>query len=89
MPDRNPAALLRQYIVDEILEGDGQDLDVRTPLLEWGILNSMEMVRLLAFIGREFGVEIAPGEVTPAHFRNIEEIVALVGQRASNRNPYE
>jgi acyl carrier protein len=89
MPDRTTAATLRQYIIDEILEGDGQDLDVRTPLLEWGILNSMEMVRLLAFIGREFRVEIAPGEVTPDHFRNIEEIVALVARRASNRNPHE
>ena len=81
MTDRSAATALRDYIVSEILEGDGHDLDAQTPLLEWGILNSIEMTRLLAFIGRQFGVAIAPREVTPAHFRTIDQIVALVEQR--------
>jgi 2-hydroxymuconate-semialdehyde hydrolase len=87
MDERAMTAALRRYLVTEILEGDGEGLDGRTPLLEWGILNSMEMVRLLAFIGREFGVRILPDEVTPAHFRNIDEIVALVMRRIPEKEP--
>jgi acyl carrier protein len=84
LSDHAIGAAIRQYIVDEILEGDGHDLDAATPLLEWGILNSMEMVRLLHFLERDFGVAISPGEVTPAHFRNIDEIAALVRARQTS-----
>ena len=74
---------LRHYVVREILEGNDDGFNGQTPLLEWGLLNSMEMVRMLAFIRATFGVEIAPDQVTPAHFRTVDTIVELLKQQTA------
>jgi acyl carrier protein len=85
MDEQSMGDALRRYIVTEILEGDEEGLDGQTPLLEWGILNSMEMVRLLAFLGERFEVTIPLQEVGPANFRSIDSIVALVKSHALER----
>jgi len=83
MNDLTLTTALRQYIVTEILEGNDEGFTTQTPLLEWGLLNSMEMVRLLAYIHRQFAVEIAPDHVTPAHFQTVDSIVQLVKRQAA------
>jgi acyl carrier protein len=78
MDELEVGAAVREYIVTEILEGDDEGLNGQTPLLQWGILNSMEMTRLLGFVDQRFQVRIAPAEISPAHFKNIDEIAAFV-----------
>jgi acyl carrier protein len=78
MDELEVGAAVRQYIAAEILEGDDEGLNGQTPLLQWGILNSMEMTRLLGFIDQRFEVRIAPREISPARFKNINEIAAFV-----------
>jgi len=78
MDEFDVGAAVRQYIAAEILEGDDEGLNGQTPLLQWGILNSMEMTRLLGFIDRRFQIRIAATEISPARFKNIDEIAALV-----------
>ena len=82
MDESAVAATLRDYMVREILEGAGEGFDSQTPLLEWGILNSMEIVRLVAFIRATYGVDIPAQAVTPDHFRTVDAIARLVAQCA-------
>lgn len=70
--------VLKKYIVQEVLEGDEQGLTSDTPLLEWGVLNSMEMRKLTRFIFERLGVEIPFEEVVPENFMTIGTIGALV-----------
>ena len=74
---------LISYVADELLEGRGVGLDAGTPLLEWGILNSLEIRRMLAFIANEFGVELKPGNLSPSTFANLGEISRTVREAAS------
>lgn len=69
---------LKRYIVQEVLEGDDQGLTTDTPLLEWGVLNSMEMQRLTRFISDRISVEVPFEEVVPENFMTIGSIAALV-----------
>lgn len=82
MPRENRTVLLdrlTEYTRSELLGGQAaDDLDAQTPLLEWGVLNSLETARLLAFIREEFDVRVPPAQVTSAHFRNLETIADLV-----------
>lgn len=51
---------IRRYIIDDLV-GDGvkeNELQDDTPLLEWGILNSMNIVKLIVFVRDEMGVHI-------------------------------
>ena len=69
---------LIRYIADDVLEGRAPELDGATPLLEWGILNSLEIVRLLEFIEQRFGVSIGFDQVVGENFKNLDSVTRLV-----------
>jgi betaine-aldehyde dehydrogenase len=52
-----------------------------TDLFESGALDSMGFVELLAQIEREFGVEVALGDIEMDTFRSIERIAEFVAGR--------
>jgi acyl carrier protein len=71
---------LHAFLVRELLEGEGAELSGGTPLLETGILDSMSLVSLIAFIETELGVMIPNTEVKPQHFVTLDAIVELVAR---------
>ena len=71
-------AALLEYVGQEILEGEAEDLETSTPLLEWGLLNSVEIPRLFAFIETTFGVNLPGHLATPANLRDISAIAQMV-----------
>jgi len=76
---RGPDVLLAliEYVSREILEGKDVGLDGATPLLEWGIVNSLESVRLISFIQERFGVSVPAGMVLPEHFKDLDSLTRL------------
>jgi acyl carrier protein len=69
---------LRTYIVQEILDGQDTGLDESTPLLEWGILNSLEIVRLLMFMQSQFDLSLALDQIVADQFADLRAIADLV-----------
>lgn len=92
-PDRAPnapaivaddvqTALLR-YIAVQVLDGKDIGLDTTTPLLEWGVINSLEIVKLISFIRTQFGVSVPSSKVTAEYFQNLGALTSLVVQLAA------
>lgn len=70
---------LIEFIRETFLAGDhNRELDEDTPLLEWGVLDSMRIVVLLAFIRRELSTDIPMTQISGANFRNVRKIATLV-----------
>ena len=69
---------LRMYIANEILDGQDIELENSTPLLEWGILNSMEITRLVNFIEKEFVIEIPGDKIVIENLKDIDSITKLI-----------
>ncbi len=69
---------LKGYIAQDVLDGKDIGLDDMTPLLEWGIINSLEMVKLLHFIRQQFAVDIPPDKLIADYFTSISSIADLV-----------
>ena len=73
---------LTDYVRRELLgigaPGGGVQLAGDTPLLQWGVLNSMNTARLLTFIREELGVTVPPASITGRHFRDLNSISSLV-----------
>jgi acyl carrier protein len=79
MTDDKVSQLLITFIRNQFLGGDpGQQLDASTPLLEWGVLNSLNTVQLLGYIRDEFGVRVPPAAINARRFKNVDSITALV-----------
>jgi flavin reductase (NADH) len=79
MSDEEVPERLSRYIRDRFLDGDpNSELEETTPLLEWGILTSMNTALLLTWIRDDFGVEVPIDRLTGQNFKDIGAISAMV-----------
>jgi acyl carrier protein len=69
---------LRRYVGTEILNGKDLGLNGKTPLLEWGILNSLELTRLLAFAQKTYSIQVPPQLVIAENFKDLATIAELL-----------
>jgi methoxymalonate biosynthesis acyl carrier protein len=71
---------VRGFLREEVVLDPDAQLDDDTPLLE-GILDSVALMQLVAFLEEEFDTEIDDVEVTSENFRTIADIERLVSGR--------
>jgi acyl carrier protein len=78
---------IRWFVRDEILfeeEGEGPSDD--QPLLE-GLVDSLGLMQLVAFIEEEFDLEVGDADMTSGNFRTISSITAFVEARRGVATP--
>jgi peptidyl carrier protein len=79
MPADDTTDRLLTFISQEFLDSGSQHaLDEDTPLLEWGILSSMNRVRLLSYIRDELGYAVAADRINADNFGNVKRIAAMI-----------
>ena len=71
-------AELAEYVRIELLGDHAAELGPTTPLLEWGILNSMNTARLLTHIRERHGVNVPPTLLVGSNFRDLSCIAEMV-----------
>lgn len=64
----------------KILNGLHPDVEFEAidDLYDEGVLDSLDMVRLVTEIGMEFDVQIPAEELIPENFQNVNTILALI-----------
>ncbi len=80
MDSKHIQTALTNFIADEFLDGDAEELDEHTPLLELGVIDSLAMVALLDFIKRCFSAELPDDEVSPRNFASIAALERLISR---------
>ncbi len=76
------AATIRGFIGDELLSGTDGSLQDDTPL--WGgLLDSIALMQLIAFVEDRFHVEISDEELTAAELGTVARIATLVDRKAA------
>lgn len=68
---------LAGYIRQAFLDEKSADLLPETPLLEWGVLNSMNTAKLLTYMREELGIFVPPTRLTGKYFKNLNAITDL------------
>jgi acyl carrier protein len=69
-------AELKDFVGRELLDGRDAGLNERTPLLEWGVIDSLSIAELLSFTSERFEIDVPQDEVSP---ENLEDLDAYVG----------
>ena len=69
---------LKGFVVSEFLDGRDTGLDEHTPLLAWGVLDSLSVNVLLSFTSERFGLDVPPSEVTPDNLKDLDSYVAML-----------
>jgi acyl carrier protein len=78
--------IIREYILKEFMFDNPQAvLTDDQPLLADGIIDSLGIFTLIAFIEKEFGVKIAPEDVILDNFESVNAIKNLVQSRQASK----
>ncbi len=71
--------VILDYVKREYIEeGDDREVDVDTPLISGGIVDSFSMASLKRFVEKKYGARIPDADATPAAFDSVTKIAALV-----------
>ncbi|MBT8103721.1 MAG: acyl carrier protein [Gammaproteobacteria bacterium] len=76
--------LILDYIRTEILHDAGCSIGVDDELLLDGVLDSLAVMRLVAFLEANTGTAIPPEDVTLENFRSIGAIAAYLDQPSAS-----
>lgn len=68
-------AVIADYIKNEIIRNRNAQLDENEDLLGAGILDSLGVLRLVAFIDSTFGIEVPDSDVIYENFHSVNAIV--------------
>src|ERR1051326_2032425 len=69
---------LKNFIANQLLDGQDSGLDAATPLLEWGVLDSLTMISLLTFTEERFEIQVPDEEVRPENFENLQALTNML-----------
>jgi acyl carrier protein len=69
---------LKQFVVRELLDGRDTGLDEHTPLLAWGVLDSLSVNVLVSYTSERFGIDVPQAEVTPENLKDLDAYVAML-----------
>jgi acyl carrier protein len=75
--------VILEYVKNEYLEDDDEDLNPDTPLISSGIVDSFSMVSLKRFLENKYKISIPDDKATPQAFDSVNKIIALVKQFTS------
>lgn len=70
--------LILQYVIDEYLEDEDEEITYDTPLISGGYVDSFSMVSLKVFLENKFMISIPDDKATPEAFDSVNNIVVLV-----------
>jgi clorobiocin biosynthesis protein CloN5 len=73
------SARLIAFIRERFLDGDAAgELDETSPLLEWGVINSLNSVILLSFISEEFGTPYLLENIDATTFKSVRNMTLML-----------
>ena len=77
---------VRRYVQENFFLGAAPNrLDDTTPLITGGIIDSIGMIGLVAFIEEKFKIEFQPSEINAQGLDTLDRIEALVRQKLESR----
>ena len=74
---------VRQFIVENMKADAGPELSPDFRLIDRGVLDSMAMFEVIAFIEDAFGVQIDDQDLTAENFETTTAIASLVSRKGS------
>jgi acyl carrier protein len=74
--------ILKQFITEELApNSDANELKENQSLLERGIIDSLGIMKLLAFIEEKFQINVPDEELIPENFETLSAIAELISQK--------
>ncbi len=76
---------IANFVIQELL--DGRTVESDENLLRDGFVDSLGMIRLVAYIEESWGIEVPPDHFTIENFRSIDTITRYLDRALGERGP--
>jgi acyl carrier protein len=81
--DRDARAAIREFVLDRLAPTSGRvEVGDEEDLIDSGIVDSLGIFQLVAFLEERFGIAIGDEEITPENFGSLMAIERLVAARS-------
>ena len=78
---------IREFIAHNLLfSEDGYPYQDEDSLLQYGVIDSLGVLELVAFAGREFSVQIQSAEITPENFDSVRRFADFIRRKKNSNN---
>jgi acyl carrier protein len=67
-----------EYVIEEYLEDEDEEIGYDTPLISGGIVDSFSMVSLKRFLEHKYNISIPDDKASPEAFDSVNKITDLV-----------
>ena len=70
---------IKTFITTELIQDDlGEPIEDDTPLIDNGVIDSLGVMKLVAYLEDQFAITVAPDDLVPENFETPKLITALV-----------
>jgi acyl carrier protein len=76
--------ILRTFIIDNFLFGDGNGLENESSFLDEGIIDSTGILELVAYLEENFNITVEDEELIPEHLDSINNIAAFLKKKTAS-----
>lgn len=85
MPDATVSARIRDFLFQRFPLARTRGLSDRDHLLENGILDSLGVLDVVAFLEDTYSLTVLDDDLVPEHFQSVERLTAFVQARRNGR----
>ena len=71
----------REFIVENFLFGDGQQLQDDTSFMESGIIDSTGILELITFLEEKYEIKIEDDELIPENLDNLQNVARFIDRK--------
>jgi acyl carrier protein len=79
----NPKTQVRQFILKQFPSVRKRRLGDSDALLESGLVDSLGVLHVVAFIEQEFSIKVLDDDLVPENFQTIDRITAFIADRTN------
>ncbi len=78
----NPTQEIREHILSHYLKGQAPEgFDDDYPLLDEGILDSLAIMKLIAWLEKHFSIEFGDHDIVSEHFGTVRALAGFIRQK--------
>ena len=77
----DPVSFVRSLLVQELSISAAADVGPDVPLLQKGVIDSIELMQLVSALEAKLGVSIDETEILPGNFRTLNAIAAFLERK--------
>jgi len=72
---------VREFVVENFLFGDGEELKEETSFMEEGIIDSTGILELVFFLEETFSISVEDDELVPENMDSLRSIAGFIDQK--------